>query len=141
MTTGTPGTSARQDPRQVINTLKKIVNFNDTGVGAGTAQTFDNPLPQGAFITNVQVETVTTFNAGTTNVLVVGTNPTTFNNLIASGDVSLTAAGTTSVSRGWGRSITNASDTTPFAVFTQTGSSATQGSLIIVLTYEGGWAS
>ena len=29
MTTGVIGTNARQDPRQVVNTLKKTVNWND----------------------------------------------------------------------------------------------------------------
>ena len=33
MTTGVLGTAARQDPRQVSNTLKKTVNFNDAATG------------------------------------------------------------------------------------------------------------
>jgi len=56
MPTGTLGTNARQDPRQVVNTLKKTVNFNDPAIAAGVA--FDNPLPQGAFILRVLVEIV-----------------------------------------------------------------------------------
>jgi hypothetical protein len=83
MTTGVLGTNARQDPRQVVNTLKKTVNFNDPGVAAGIP--FDNYLPQNAFILRVLVEIVVVFNAVTTNVLTVGTVGAAYNNIVAAG--------------------------------------------------------
>lgn len=139
MPTGTLGTNARQDPRQVVNTLKKTVNFNDAGVAAGVA--FDNYLPQNAFIENVLVEITAVFNATTTNVLTVGTNGPSYNNIVAAGDLNEAALGVTQVLRGWGRSLTAAGDVLPYAMYTQTGTAATTGQAVIVIFYEGGWLS
>lgn len=139
MTTGTLGTNARQDPRQVVNTLKKTVNFNDPGIATGVA--FDNYLPQNAFIENVLVEVVAAFNAGTTNVLTVGTNSATYNNIVAAGDVNEAATGVYQVPRSFGRSLTASADVLPYAMYTQTGAAATTGQAIIVIFYEGGWTT
>lgn len=99
MATGTAAIipPARQDPRQVGNTLKKTVNYNDAGISAGLA--FDNSLPLGAFIYACWVEIVTAFNAATTNVLTVGTNSTTFNDIVSAADVNEGVAGVTEVTR------------------------------------------
>src|SRR5882724_7459638 len=120
MPTGTLGTNARQDPRQVVNTLKKTVNFNDPAIAAGVA--FDNPLPQGAFILRVLVEIVVAFNAVTTNVLTVGTvNTPPYNNIVAAADVNEAVVGVYDVTRALGRSLTAAADVLPVAQYTQTG--------------------
>jgi hypothetical protein len=137
MTTGTLGTNARQDPRQVLNTLKKTVNFGDVGISTGVA--FDNYLPQNAFIENVLVEVVTAFNAATTNVLTVGTVGAGYNNIVAAADVNEALAGVYQATRALGRSLTAAGDVLPFAMYTQTGAVATAGQAIIVIFYEGGW--
>lgn len=129
----------RQDPRQVVNSLKKTVNFGDAGISSGVA--FDNSLPLGAFITGCFVEVVTAFNAVTTNVLTVGTNSTTYNDIVAAADVDESVVAVTWVTRGWGRSIAATADKTPFAKYTQSGTAATTGQAIIVILYEGGWAS
>lgn len=139
MATGTLGTNARQDPRQVLNTLKKTVNFNDAGIAAGLP--FDNYLPQNAFIENVLVEVVTVFNAATTNVLTVGTVGATYNNIVAAADANEGVVGVYQATRGWGRSLTAAGDVLPYAQYTQTGGAATTGQAIIVLFYEGGWTT
>lgn len=141
MTTGTAQISppTRRFPVQVANTLKKTVNFNDANVTTGVA--FDNSLPEGANILLVQVEIVTVFNAGTTNVLTVGTNSATYNDLVAAGDVNEAAVGVTQVTRGLGQSILAAAGKTPYAMFTQSGGAATTGQAIITILYEGGWAS
>lgn len=130
---------ARQDPRQVANTLKKTVNFNDAGVSSGIA--FDNSIPAAAFILRVMVEIVTVFNAASTNVLTVGTNSTTYNDLVAAADVNEAATGVTDVTRGWGRSIAASADKTPYVKYTQTGTAATTGQAVIVIEFEGGWSS
>lgn len=137
MTTGTLGTNARQDPRQVLNTLKKTVNFNDPGIATGSP--FDNYLPQNAFIENVLVEVVVAFNAVTTNVLTVGTVGATYNNIVAAADVNEGLAGVYQATRGLGRSLTASGDVLPYAQYTQTGTAATAGQAIIVIFYEGGW--
>lgn len=144
MPTNTPATvpPPRQDSRQVTNTLKKIVNFNDPGIASGVA--FDNGLPsypQGAFITRVLVEIVAVFNAGTTNVLTVGTNATTYNDIVNAGDVNEALLGVTDVVRALGRSIAASGDKVIFAKFTQTGTAATTGQAVIVIEFEGGWRS
>lgn len=137
MTTGVLGTNARQDPRQVLNTLKKTVNWNDAGIATGLP--FDNYLPQNAFIENVLVEVVVAFNAVTTNVLTVGTVGTAYNNIVAAADVNEGLAGVYQATRGLGRSLTAAGDVLPYAMYTQTGTAATAGQAIIVIFYEGGW--
>lgn len=125
--------AARQDPRQVVNTLKKTINWNDAGVADGVA--FDNSLPQGAFITQVLVEIVTLFD-GAGPVLVVGTNATDYNDIVASGDVSEGSAAVTAVTRALGRSLCASADKTPYAKLTLSG--ASQGQAVITILYEGG---
>lgn len=137
MATGVLGVAARQDPRQVLNTLKKTINFNDPGVIAGVA--FDNYLPQNAFIENVLTEVVVAFNAGTTNVLTAGTVGATYNNIVSAADVTEATPGVYPSTGGRGRSLTAAGAVLPFAQYTQTGTAATTGQAIIVIFYEGGW--
>ena len=138
MTTGVLGTAARQDPRQVTNTLKKTINWNDAATGV--AVPFANYLPQNAFLTGVWVEVVTLFN-GTTPTLTVGTNPTTYNNIVAAADVTWTAAAAAiNIARGLGRALTAAGDVLPYATWNATGA-PTQGQAICVIEFEGGWQS
>lgn len=139
MPTGTLGVAARQDPRQVVNTLKKTINFGDAGIAAGVA--FENYLPQSAFISQVLTEIVTPFNAGTTNVLTVGTVGAAFNNIVAAGDVNPAAAGVYPSTRAVGRALTAAGPALPVAKYTQTGGAATAGQAIVEIEFEGGWAS
>lgn len=131
--------AARQDPRQVVNTLRKTVNFGDAGISSGLA--FDNGVPLGAFILRVLVEVVAAFNAVTTNVLTVGFNSTTFNDLVAAGDVDEATVGVYDVVRGLGRGLCAAADKVPYAKYTQSGTAATTGQAVITLTFDGGWES
>jgi len=130
---------ARRVATQVSNLLKHTVNFNDPNIGSGVA--FDESLPFGAFIISVTVEIVTAFNAGTSNALTIGTNPTNDNNIVASTDVNPAATGVTQVTRGLGRSLTAAGETPVFAKYAQSGTAATAGQAIVVIEYEGGWKS
>lgn len=138
MPTNTAGTSARRDPRNVANTMVAIVNFNDTGVGSGIKF---GTLPIGARIVDVIVEVITAFNAGTTNVLTVGTNSTSFNNIVAAADVNEAAIGATRVDRGIGGSIARAADIDVYAMYTQTGTVATTGKAEVTIVFEGGWSN
>lgn len=139
MPTNTVGSQNRQDPRQVTNTLKKIVNYNDVGVSTGNA--FAQYLPQGAFITSVLCEIVTAFNAGGTNPLTVGTNSPSFNNIIAAGDNTPGTPAVYDATRGLGRSLTAAGDVLPVAMYAPTGGAPTTGQAVIVIEFEGGWSS
>jgi hypothetical protein len=129
---------SRLDPRQVVNTLKRTINFNDVDVAAAL---FANSLPLGANILDVQVEIVTVFNAGSTNVLTVGTNSTSFNDIVNAADVNEAATGVTKVTRGLGRSLAAAAEKPVAAKYAQTGTPATTGQAIVTISYEGGWAS
>ena len=142
MATGTAQVSppARQDPRQVLNTLKKTINWNDAGVtnaGVQSNVNFDNSLPRGAFITNVLVEIVTAFDGGA--ALTVGTVAAGYNNIVAAADVAEGVAGVYQATRAYGRSLASAADITPVVTITQNG--ATAGQAIILITYEGGFSS
>jgi hypothetical protein len=139
MPTGTLGVAARQDPRQLSNTLKKTTNFNDAGIAAGVS--YENYLPQSAFIITVMTEIVTAFNAGSTNVYTVGTVGAAFNNFVAAGDVNPALAGIYPSTRAIGRSLTAAAAVLPVAKYTQTGTPATTGQAITLIEFEGGWAS
>jgi hypothetical protein len=139
------GLSPRQDPRNVPNTLRKTVNFGDTGISTGVAIGPD-ALPQGAFITGVWVEVVTAFNAATTNTLTVGTVSTAYNNIVSSAD--LTGNGSASLStqvsqvtRGLGRALAAAADVLVYIKYVQTGTAATTGQAVIVIEFEGGWST
>ena len=56
MTTNTAQVSppVRVDPRQVLNTLKQTINFNDAGASSGIL--LSTSLPKGAVITDVRLE-------------------------------------------------------------------------------------
>lgn len=137
MPTGTPGVAARQDPRQLVNTLKKIVNWNDPGILTGLQ--FANYLPQNAFILSVQTEVVIAFN-GTSPVLTAGTVGAAYNNLVSAADITEATPAVYPSLGGLGRSLTAAGPVLPFALLAVTGSPST-GQAIIVITYEGGWDS
>lgn len=138
MATGTAAIipPARQDPRQVANTLRHTINWDDAGVAAGVP--FANSLPQGAFILDVLVEIVTTFD-GNAPVLTVGTVGPAYNNIVAAADVNEGAAAVTRVTTGLGRGLAAAGDVTPFAKLALDG--ATKGQAVIAILYEGGFAS
>jgi hypothetical protein len=129
----------RQDPRQVANTLVKRIQFNTAGIADGVA--FDNSLPVGARILAVIVEIITAFNAASTNVLTVGTNSTSFNDLVAAGDVDEATVQATQVLRGIGGSILRSAEKVPKIKYTQTGDAATTGDAEVTIVYEGGHAS
>ena len=81
----------------------------------------------------MKVRIDTAFNAGTTNVLTVGTNAGSDNNIVAAADVNEAATGTTSVTTGIGLSI--AADTPVYVRYTQSGTAATAGAATIVILY------
>lgn len=122
---------ARVHATQQVSYFRAVVNFNDAGIATGRQF---GTLPANAYIVNVQVEIVTAFNAVTTNVLTFGTT-TAATQLVSAADTDETATGVTSVSRGLGRSLTASGDTALYAKYTQTGTAATAGKAIIVITY------
>jgi hypothetical protein len=90
-------------------------------------------IPAGAMIVSVHVKVATAFNAGTSNTLTIGTNATSYNDLVAAGDVNATAVGTTSATRGVGTIVS--SDTQVYVKYAQSGTAATAGSATVVIGY------
>jgi hypothetical protein len=139
MATNTAGTAARQDPRQVVNTMKVTINFGDAGLATGVP--LANYLPQGAFIISALTEIVTAFNAGTTNPISVGSNSTAYNNIVAAADITPGTPGVYASTVGRGRSVAASGDQQLFVKYTPTGTAATTGQAVILIEYEGGWLS
>ena len=135
MPTNTQGRPARELPFQAVHYMRKTVNFNDTGITTGIA--FKNWLPAGARILRADVTIDVVFNAATTNVLTVGQNATSYNDIVASGDVDETALGETSVLTG-AKLGALAADAQVFIKYTQTGTPATTGKATVVLQYVPG---
>jgi hypothetical protein len=123
---------ARKDPRQVTNTLKGTFTYNQLSISSGVLMA--NSIPSGAWITNVQVNVGTTFN-GAGNTLQIGTS-SGGNNLVQTGDLTLGSTGTTVVGRGYGPQLALAGDTGVYVQINGTG--ATQGSLSVLIEFEGG---
>ena len=145
MATNTPGSTARQDPRNVQNTIRALLNFGDPGVSAGVQI---GVLPLGAFLTGWWFEVVTGFNAGTTNPVTVGTNATNYNNIMQAGDNTPgtpgiyrdpIVAGPPSTEARLGRSFAAAGDTPVFMKYAPTGTAASAGQGVFVLEFEGGF--
>lgn len=123
---------ARDNGSQNVQSINKTVAFNTVGVG--TADTVKlGTLPAGAQIMACTVRVTAAFNAATTNVLTVGTSSGSDADIVAAADVNEGATGTTVVYRGC--DVTFASDTIIYVKYTQSGTAATTGSAVIVLTY------
>lgn len=131
MATNTSGSQARQDPRQVSNTIR--VNI-PAGVAAGPFTTGQGVqvgvLPQGAFVTGIWDEPSTLFTGSPTFGLGTDNPPT---NMITAGvtnSVNTVAAVVTKL----GRVYAAAADTPIFLKFS---AAAAAGVLDIVIEFEG----
>lgn len=131
MTTNTAGVVTRELPFQAVHYIRKAIAYNTTGISSGVA--LPAYLPAGAKICYVNVYITTAFNAGTTNVLTVGQNASTYNDMVAAGEVDETATGGTMVLTGMDLNLT--SDTQVFVKYTQTGTAATTGAATIVVAF------
>lgn len=89
-------------------------------------------IPKGAGVMGAMVAVTEVFNAGTTNVLVVGTRAD-IDELVEAGDVNEAAVGTTLVCHRGVRILTE--DTEYFVQYTQTGGAATTGIAMVGLMF------
>lgn len=125
---------ARQQSVQAVNYYRLTINWNDQNIDSG--QQFGT-LPAGAYVLSIDAYVTTAFNAGTTNVVTLGTTKSSANEIVASG----ITAGTIGVyhltsAAGLGLAVTSgASPVTMYAKYAQTGTAATAGSVTIVITY------
>jgi len=121
---------AQQYHQNLVHYLRKEVNFNDPGIAAGVVI---GRLPAGAQMTQALARIRTTFNAGTTNVLTVGTNPANYDNILGSGDIAEGAVGNNAVPLANLQDVQAEADV--FVKYTQSGTAATQGKAVIHIAY------
>ena len=124
---------ARYYHERQVHFLTKSVTYSDADIAGGSTVAFAFGLPANAFVMNTVVRIKTVFNAATTNVLTVGTNNPTSDNLVAAADVSEAAVATTTVNGPGILSTTASLDV--FVKYTQTGTAATTGAADVVVTY------
>lgn len=121
----------REHPElHVPHVFRKTVNYNDSGIGSGVKF---GTLPAGAQLLPSIVNVRTVFNAGTTNVLTVGTNASSYNNIVAAGDVNEASATPQAVPTA--NLAYQASEVDVYAMYTESGTAATTGIATIGLLY------
>lgn len=124
--------TARNDGSQNVHFIGKDIAFNTVGIG--TADTVKvGRIPAGSRLGPTQVHVVTAFNAATTNVLTVGSNASSDNNIVAAAEVDEGTAGTTIVATGC--ALAFSSDTDIYVRYTQSGTAATAGAATILIPY------
>jgi hypothetical protein len=131
MATGTQGGPGRRGHLQVVNTICQDINFNDVGAATGIAT--GKWLPAGAIIECTSVSVNTAFNAATTNVLTIGLNGTTANNIVAT--VAATAGLVLNLAPTGTALGKLAADTQVYVKYTQTGTAATTGNATFMIKY------
>lgn len=121
---------AQQYHQNLVHFLRKEVNYNDPGIAAGLAI---GRLPAGAQITQALARVKTTFNAGTTNVLTVGTNASTYDNILGASDIAEGSAGNNVAPTANLQEAASEADV--YVKYTQTGAAASQGKAVIHIAY------
>ena len=120
---------AQQYHQNQVHFLRKEVNYNDPGIASGIVI---GRLPANAQITQALARVRAGFNAGTTNVLTVGTNPS-YDNIFGTGDIAEGGAGNNVAP------LVNLQEALTEAdvvvKYTQTGAAATQGKAVIHVAY------
>lgn len=142
--TSPPSYPPRTLPLQVVQTFRKTVNFNDANIAAGVKFA---AIPQGAYIVNMRCYVTTAFNAGTTNVLAIGTTAAG-SDILAGGVTANTNCNPASTGQqplgaaaGVGLGVTNGAATGStggfdlFVRYTQTGTAATTGQVTYVIDF------
>jgi hypothetical protein len=113
-----------------VHYLRKEVNYNDPGIAAGVVI---GRLPANAQVTQALARVRAAFNAGTTNVLTVGTNASSYDNILGTADIAEGAIGNSAAPLANLQEVLSEADV--FVKYTQTGAAATQGKAIIHIAY------
>ena len=123
--------AARKPYQPVVAYISTTINYNTPN--AATADSVQvGTLPAGATILGCLVNVTTAFNAGTTNVVIVGTAADD-DVYVAAGDVAEGSTGATTVTRALGNKPS--ADTPVYVQYDETGTAATAGSADIILFY------
>jgi hypothetical protein len=121
---------AQQYHQNLVHYLRKEINYNDPGIASGVVI---GRLPANAQITQALARVRTTFNAGTTNVLTVGTNATNYDNIFGTADIAEGSAGNNAAPLANLQDVQTEADV--FVKYTQTGTAASQGKAVIHIAY------
>jgi hypothetical protein len=135
MATNSPGSLARQDSRQVSNTMRGSIVFTSASgifIPLGV-------IPKGAWVIAAQLSIDIAFNAGTTNTIDFGTQgaPTQFIAAQAGGTPGNFAAAAST----FGKAAAAAADAVIGLRYTYTGTTPTTGACEFLIEYEGGFPS
>ena len=106
------------------------MNYNDPGIASGIVI---GRLPANAQILQALARVRTTFNAGTTNVLTVGTNASNYDNILGTADIAEGSAGNNAAPSANLQEVLAEADV--LVKYTQTGTAATQGKAVIHIAY------
>ena len=131
--------------------IRATVNYNDPNIASGV---WFSTLPKNAYIMAIDVDVTTAFNAGTTNLLTLGATKASANEIMAdcstatacvSNHTTTIATGVSHLTTAAGLAVaitgsstyqTAQNGGTPiYAKFAQTGTAATTGVAVIVITY------
>ena len=136
MATNTAGTSARQDPRQVSNTMRGSITFASGGLVTAVFIPL-GVIPKGAWIIAAHLSIDTAFNAGTTNTVDLGTQgtPTQFIAAQAGATPGNFAAAASTL----GKAAAAAADTIVGLRYNFTGAVPSTGAAEFMIEYEGGF--
>ncbi|HEY1382121.1 MAG TPA: hypothetical protein VGF43_00820 [Dongiaceae bacterium] len=121
---------AQQYHQNLVHYLRKEVNYNDPNVATGIVV---GRLPANAQVVQALARVRTTFNAGTTNVLTVGTNASNYDNIFGTADIAEGSAGNNAAPLANLQEALAEADV--FVKYTQTGTAATQGKAVIHVAY------
>jgi hypothetical protein len=133
MATGTAGNTGRQTQYQMVHTLRITVNYNDAGIANGVGKQW---LPAGAIIVGTDAVIDTVFNAATTNVLTLGSNAASYDNIAAAADINEGATGLTQNIKPTGTALGKLTAAAQvFAKYTQSGTAATTGKAYLIVKY------
>lgn len=108
------------------------VNFDTAGVADGILLCTIQASPEKPVLLEPQIEVVTAFDAGTTNVLTLGTDAASANQLLASGDVTEGTPGFYPAGAGVGKKRLIA-NTNIYVKYAQTGDAAEAGAARVYL--------
>jgi len=114
-----------------VGNVRRAITFDQSGIGTGVPI---GCVPKGATILRAACAVTEVFDAGTTNVLVLGTSADD-DGFVTSTNA---AAGTTGLKSGTGALLTGApltADTVIYAKFTQTGTAATAGAAQFIVEF------
>jgi hypothetical protein len=121
---------AQQYHQNLVHYLRKEVNYNDPGIAAGVVI---GRLPVNAQVMQALARVRTTFNAGTTNVLTVGTNAANYDNIFGTADIAEGSVGNNAATLANLQEALAEADV--FVKYTQTGTAANQGKAVIHIAY------